>query len=286
MSDKDKLSFNEGDEEEFHITDEDIDRELAAMETEHPSASSGEAASETSVEKSSLKKRFAAFKQLKRKHWIIIAVIIIILFFGLIKMMGSRSSQTSFDLVPPQASKVDEVAKKVKADLTQKTLESNPLPDLTLSPTPPSSTVPAVTSHDTLKTDLSTIASNETKLTEALASISQQNQALTQKLSELSSRVGGLESVMNTPSQATSSTPKVTPSSPLPQQTQAQNLPEVPQYTVEAVVPQRAWIQAGDGSTITVTIGEALPGLGAVVSIDPYSGNVTTASGTVIKYGS
>lgn len=300
MSDKDKLSFHDGDEEEFHITDEDIDRELAAMETDHASVSSSDDHSERMLEKQQgFKQRLTQLKNLKRKHWIIIVAVVIFLFFGLIKLMGSRSPQASFDqIVPVQVHKAEVVTKKAETNLTQKAFEPTPLPDLALTPEPAAAPPPADAStagSAVLKTGLSTITSNETKLTEALTSIQQQNQLLTQKLSELSSRVVGLEAVLSESNQAVpaaSSAPMATPktmempaSSPLSQQTQPA-MPEVPQYTVEAVVPQRAWIQKGDGSTMTVTIGEALPGLGAVVAIDPYSGNVTTASGTVIKYGS
>lgn len=293
MSKKDKLSFNEGEEEEFHITDEDIDRELAAMETDQSSSSSGEASSEEAGEKSPAKNRFGVLKQLKRKHWIIIIVIAIIILFGVIKMLGGRQTQASFgEITPVQTTtsathKVALETKKVETDLTKAVFEpSKPLVTT-------ASLLPAPT-LSTPKTDLtaSPAANNDIKLTQALDAIQQQNQALTQQLTALSGRVVGLESTLTQSNQAVEGLSQQivslkkgeTPTPPLPKL--AQSLPVGPQYTVEAVVPQRAWLQAGDGSTMTVMIGDDIPNLGAVVSIDPYSGNVTTASGTVIKYGS
>lgn len=302
MSEKDKLSFNEGEEEEFHITDEDIDRELAAMETDHSSQSSSDASAEASMEKQSVSQRFAVLKELKRKHWIIIIVIAIILLFGLLKFIGGKQSQDSFGQITPlpvqshstQPSKAELETKNTEADLTKTVFEpSASAAAPTAPPLLPAPTLSAPAPNATLaKTDLTAVVSNETKLTQALEAIQQQNQMLAQQLTALSGRVVGLESTLAQSSQTVEglSQQVVTlkkedaPAAPLPKL--AQSLPESPQYIVEAVVPQRAWLQAGDGSTMTVMVGDEISGLGAVVSIDPYSGNVTTASGTVLKYGS
>ena len=57
-----------------------------------------------------------------------------------------------------------------------------------------------------------------------------------------------------------------------------------PQYTVQAVVPNRAWLQTADGKSMTVTIGGTVPGLGKVTAINPYSGNVSTDTGVTLSY--
>ena len=55
-------------------------------------------------------------------------------------------------------------------------------------------------------------------------------------------------------------------------------------YFVEAVIPGRAWLQAADGTTTTVSKGDTLPGYGKVKSINSYSGTVKTTRG-LIPYG-
>ncbi|PIQ44125.1 MAG: hypothetical protein COV52_08560 [Gammaproteobacteria bacterium CG11_big_fil_rev_8_21_14_0_20_46_22] len=55
-------------------------------------------------------------------------------------------------------------------------------------------------------------------------------------------------------------------------------------YFVEAVIPGRAWLKAKDGSTVTVAVGDVLPGYGKIVSINPYSGVVMTSQGR-LPYG-
>lgn len=295
MTDKDKLSFNEGDEEEFHITDEDIDRELAAMETDHASPSSDGVSSEALADKPVEKSRFSALRQLKRKHWIIIVAVVIILLFGFLKIMGSNSSQASFGQITPAPVASSAAAlspKKSHTDSTQAAFE----PATSASKTTASASLlsaPTLPTPSTISnTAVAAPASNEAQLTQALEAIQQQNQLMAQQLTALSNRVVGLESNLTQSSQAVKGLSQQmgslkqteTPPPPLPHL--SQSVATGPQYTVEAVVPQRAWLQTADGSTITVMVGDDIPDLGAVVSIDPYSGNVTTASGTVIKYGS
>lgn len=292
MNEKDKLSFTEGEEEEFHITDEDIDRELAAMEVEHISAD-GNTSSETPIDTPEVKQRFGKLTQLKRKHWIIITFIIIILLFVLLKIMGNSSSSASFDQITPVAvpsTPATMPAQQSQTDLSKATFgskqSSQKTDDLLSTPT---LRVPT-------KTQAATLTTSESKLVETLNEIQQQNKMLTQQLASVSDRLQGLESSFNQSNQAVKGLSqqvvqlddgkKVT----MPMKSVAPPPTSVaaaigPQYTVEAVVPQRAWLQASDGSTMTVMVGDEVPGLGSVAAIDPYSGNVTTSSGAVLKYG-
>jgi len=56
------------------------------------------------------------------------------------------------------------------------------------------------------------------------------------------------------------------------------------QYFVEAVIPGRAWLQAADGTDITVAVGDTIAGYGKVIMINPYNGVVRTDSGETIHY--
>jgi intracellular multiplication protein IcmG len=69
------------------------------------------------------------------------------------------------------------------------------------------------------------------------------------------------------------------------QQVREQKIRAEQQYFVEAVIPGRAWLRAYDGSALTVTVGEIVPGYGKVTSINSYSGVVSTSSGNEIHYG-
>jgi intracellular multiplication protein IcmG len=57
-----------------------------------------------------------------------------------------------------------------------------------------------------------------------------------------------------------------------------------PVYFVRAMVPGRAWLATKDGGTITMSVGNTLPGYGTVESIDPVQGIITTDSGAIIGF--
>ncbi|MDR3492498.1 MAG: hypothetical protein P4M12_10765 [Gammaproteobacteria bacterium] len=60
-------------------------------------------------------------------------------------------------------------------------------------------------------------------------------------------------------------------------------------YTVQAIIPGRAWLKSENGDTVTVTEGDTLQGYGRIMKIDPYDGNVQIDVGGKIvslSYGS
>lgn len=52
---------------------------------------------------------------------------------------------------------------------------------------------------------------------------------------------------------------------------------------IHAIIPGRVWLRASDGSTLTVTMGDVIPGYGKVMVIDAPSSTVVTSSGVVIR---
>jgi intracellular multiplication protein IcmG len=69
-----------------------------------------------------------------------------------------------------------------------------------------------------------------------------------------------------------------------PKQMTAAKLMKKPTYFVRAVVPGRAWLQKGDGSSITVTYGDEIPNLGYVTRIDLGRGLVFMSEGDIISF--
>lgn len=53
-------------------------------------------------------------------------------------------------------------------------------------------------------------------------------------------------------------------------------------YTVQAIIPGRAWLKSDSGDTVTVAEGDTLRGVGRVVRIDPYDGVVSLDTGQKI----
>lgn len=50
-------------------------------------------------------------------------------------------------------------------------------------------------------------------------------------------------------------------------------------YTVQAIIPGRAWLKADSGETVTVAEGDVLKGYGRITKIDPYDGIVDIDTG-------
>lgn len=57
-----------------------------------------------------------------------------------------------------------------------------------------------------------------------------------------------------------------------------------PIYFVRAIIPGRAWLSTFHGGTVTVRLGDNLPGYGVVEAIDPVQGTITTSVGAIIGY--
>jgi len=59
-------------------------------------------------------------------------------------------------------------------------------------------------------------------------------------------------------------------------------------YSVQAIIPGRAWLKSDSGDTVTVAEGDTLRGVGRVVRIDPYDGIVNLDTGhkvITLSYG-
>lgn len=55
-------------------------------------------------------------------------------------------------------------------------------------------------------------------------------------------------------------------------------------YSVQAVIPGRAWLRGPNVITMTVIVGSTIPGLGKVTFIDPIRGNVVTDRGVKLRF--
>jgi hypothetical protein len=53
-------------------------------------------------------------------------------------------------------------------------------------------------------------------------------------------------------------------------------------YTVQAIIPGRAWLKSDSGDTVTVAEGDTLKGYGRITKIDPYDGVVDIDTGSKV----
>ncbi len=57
-----------------------------------------------------------------------------------------------------------------------------------------------------------------------------------------------------------------------------------PIYFVRAMIPGRAWLMTKSGETLTVSLGDTVPGYGVIQVIDPNRGIIVLSSGAIIGY--
>ena len=302
MADK-KLPFSDVEEEEFHITDDDIDRELEDLDA--PTADNMSSYAEPSAVSmpEDNKKSFVQSLLSNRKRLVIAIIALLIVIYAISKMFGTKNQ--NFDNIQPVSHavatkvKAAEPREKMLANVQSSTTASSPMPVTTNQSADISSTLEPMTTPVESPVDAG--------LAKQVVQLQSDNQALTAKLSEVSEQLGQMTSLMNTlnnkvdtiqqPAEMSvapvAAAPALTAEEPIVATKEADDaaLKTIPglitdqHYYVEAVVPGRAWIQAANGETITVTVGEDIKGLGNVVSIDSMAGEVVTTSGEIVKYG-
>lgn len=179
-----------------------------------------------------------------------------------------------------------------------------------IAPTaPPKEEPQGVAANQTPKTPLETVSdrlnSNEKAIaqlaadyTQKINDFSQQNRMLQDQMQTLNTRISTLESQLNQLtqailSQAASHTNNTNAAAnpineAVNQPVEGENHTTKTNYSVQAIIPGRAWLRAGDGETLTVAEGDNIKGLGRVTRIDPYDGIVEVSVGNktvTISYG-
>ena len=122
-----------------------------------------------------------------------------------------------------------------------------------------------------------------------LAEFSVQNRVLREQIQTLSTRVAAMENQLSQVVNQTLGKPQSANLSANtgPAGSSAAPLPRIP-YSVQAIIPGRAWLKSENGETVTVAEGDMLKGYGRVTKIDPYDGVVEIDVGNrsvTLSYG-
>ena len=299
MADK-QVPFSDMDEEEFHISDDDIDHELDNLDDDLSAAEEASHVDATSAQEEKKKGGFLKGLLTDRKRLVIVLIVVFAIVYAVSKLFSAKH-QSMDDIQPishPVSTKtvVTEPREKMLANV-QTTVDTSaktePMPVTTNAVAPMASepvapTMPVLTTQPAPSSTPAQSAPQKIEdhaLTQQLQTLEKNNQLLANQLAEVSAQLVQVTSAMNNLNNKVDNiakqpvTPAVATAKALPKLVTDQR------YYVEAVVPGRAWIQTDNGETITVTIGEEIKGLGNVVSIEPATGEVVTTSGEIIKYG-
>lgn len=211
----------------------------------------------------------------KRDHRkIIVLGLIIVLVLG----FAIRSLISHFDSVkiPKESSSLPQVSSNMAP-----TAPSVPTPTNVGSPT----TVPAVPAAITPTAP--TVSEADIDQLNTTISTQQQNMDQMQNsINTLQESVSTLNATINDLSQKLTLALSKMPEKRVKPVSQPMSVaqPPRPTYTIRALVPGRAWLQASDGQTITVVNGDQVPAYGAVQDIDLNAGQVVLTDGTIIGY--
>lgn len=121
-----------------------------------------------------------------------------------------------------------------------------------------------------------------------------QNNQMRTQIQELNTRVAGMEVAFRQltkilRSMNKTSAPGMVASNVVSAQPVMRSMSSRMNYTVQAIIPGRAWLKSDSGDTVTVAEGDVLKDYGRITKIDPYDGVVAIDTGNkviTLSYGS
>lgn len=151
-----------------------------------------------------------------------------------------------------------------------------PIPAITPAVKPAPEMKPMVTAAPAQDTRFNSLENKVNELSGAMTGVNQQLQNISAQLQSLASSVAEQQSEIA--------------SLRAPKKIVVKKIETAPvvttSYVIQAMIPGRAWLNASDGTTLTVRSGDQLPGFGTVMDIDPSQGMIATSSGRVLTYSS
>lgn len=148
--------------------------------------------------------------------------------------------------------------------------------------TPPGMTTPLTAVNEKLVGQL------QSEYAQKINDYEMQNKAIQDQLQTLSTRVATMETQMNQliqvllhQNQSNVSSGSAPSAAAAATEQQAAEETKVA-YSVQAIIPGRAWLRSDNGETVTVAEGDVIKDLGRVTKIDPYDGVVEINTGTKV----
>lgn len=139
------------------------------------------------------------------------------------------------------------------------------------------------------------VAELQAQYVQSISEFNARNQNLQNQVQSLNNRVASMENELNQLVRALTQQNQmgVRPQAPTsPPQTVSRTVDREPppriNYSVQAIIPGRAWLRTAGGETVTVAEGDTLRNIGKISKIDPYDGIVEINTGSkniTLSYG-
>jgi len=264
------------DDGEYHFTDDnsyDVDSPEAVAH--HPA-----------VAKADLKTQVTTFIQQNKKPLMgAVAFVVLILIVYLFLSPGSNAPATEFaaqntnaKVVPAKPALPAAIPTPPPA-VTQATPTHTEMPAVTQTAAAPViETPPAVIINNAMPPVTTTQSQGAAEnYMPRSAEVDNELNALQGKLQDMNARMANMESTLTRLSQMIQELKTAKPQAAngnAPMKARAKPFVPKMNFSVQAIIPGRAWLKSENGDTVTVTQGDILQGYGRVVKIDPYDGNV------------
>jgi hypothetical protein len=128
----------------------------------------------------------------------------------------------------------------------------------------------------------------QTEYAQKISDYETQNTATRGKLEEVTKRLNRMESALNQITQLLQAGGRPSLMMGAPPSEPAKMMEPKITYSVQAIIPGRAWLKSESGDTVTVAEGDLLRNYGRITKIDPYDGIVNIDTGTkviTLSYG-
>ena len=297
-------------EEEYHFTDEQADYDMGHTATQVAAAP-----------------RKNLVVRLQENRRILIGVFVFLLLLGVVYRMlipaGSSSGTTDIvqnvsnsSKAAPVAPSSQKPASTVQESSTPAVAEAATAPPLETGLSTTAATPVAQSQTATAPVSASVVTSDEasslaarltnveqqntailntlqTKYVQRISDIELQNSQLRVQMQDLKAEVSEVKKAFHQLSMLlqkeamTANTPLLPSNSAGPTVKEVKTAKETG-YSVQAIIPGRAWLKSDAGDTVTVAEGDTLRGIGRVVRIDPYDGIVNLDTGhkvITLSYG-
>jgi len=203
------------------------------------------------------------------------------------------TTTTTTTVYPASAAVVPQAVQQFPEQAT--TVQQQPAAD-TISSAPAQSSIDKLIALEEQNAKI--ISQIQTETAQKLADNDAQSIAVQEKLQDFTMRIASVETALSrlgksmqdvkAPASISTSRPLSGPSDTVAEVV-ARPTPEIKSsYTVQAIIPGRAWLKSDAGDTITVAEGDILKKIGRIIKIDPYDGVVQIDNGgklITLSYG-
>lgn len=281
VNEKDEERY-EDEEEEYHFSDDQMNFDV----DESPKTSSEN--DNVPPPKESILAKLSNINP--RRRAIIGGVIFIVLMALVYKMLSPSKSPTAEVLseiktAPPTTPVTAPPQPVVKQEPIvpppPKVMEQPPV--ATVVATPPSEEMKKIDERLTALEQQTSAMMNllQTEYAQKISDTEMQENMMRGKMDEISKKINRIESNLQQVAQKAREEPAV------PVTRAGRNEPKI-NYTVQAIIPGRAWLKSESGDTVTVAEGDILRNYGRITKIDPYDGIVEIDTGNrvvALSYG-